>query len=129
MFYGEDHLRITKVRTANGISPVINEVTGLVEKKIVFAPLNPHTKRLFDEQNTRLPTNLKMKIEVVKAYKPEPVQQVVDTSQVDALTLKNLELEAKIKQLEEEKNQTAAAHKQSVENLSETPANVTTKSK
>lgn len=123
MFYGEDHLRITKVRTADGLSPVINPDTGLVEKKVVFAPLNPQSKRLFDEQNTRLPNQLKMKIEVVKAYKPEPAPQVADTSKVDALTLKNLELEARIKQMEEEKHQAMAASKQFVENLSETTAN------
>lgn len=122
MFYAEDHLRITKVRTHNGMSPVINQTTGKVEHKIIFAPLNPSTKKLFEDQNTRLPTDLKMKIEVVKAYKPEPVQAVVDTSKIDALTLKNLELEEKIKQLEEEKLQ-ASANKQVVENIVETSAN------
>lgn len=95
MFFNEDHLQITKVRTNDGISPVIGE-DGKVAKKIVFAPLNPLSKKLLEEQNTRLPTSLKMKIDVIKAYKPEPV---VDTSEVDALKLQILELQAQNKQL------------------------------
>lgn len=110
-FANEDHLRITKVRTADGLSPMIGEDEKPM-KKIITAPLNPQTKKLFEEQNSRLPTSLKMKIEVVKGYKPEPVQQVAhpDNSEL----LKKLEdLEAKNAKLtlelqEKETNATVA---------------------
>lgn len=87
-FANEDHLRITKVRTANGQSPMHGEDERPL-KKIVLAPLNPHTKKLFEEQNSRLPDGLKMKIDVVKGYKPEPVQQVAQ--QDNSELLKKLE--------------------------------------
>lgn len=84
MFFSEDHLRITKVRTLDGLSPV----SGPDEKplkKIIFAPLNKESKKLFEDQNTRLPTSLKMKIEVVPAYKPEPLpaQPLVNVSALE----------------------------------------------
>jgi|SRR6476620_2983013 len=91
MFFNEDHLKITKVRTTDGTSPLIGEDERPV-KKVIFAPLNPQSKKLFEDQNTRLPTNLKMKIEVVKGYRPEaiPAAPAVDISA----------LEARIKELE-----------------------------
>lgn len=109
-FANEDHLRITKVRTADGLSPMIGEDEKPM-KKIITAPLNPQTKKLFEEQNSRLPTSLKMKIEVVKGYKPEPVQQVAQPDNSELL--KKLEdLEAKNAKLtlelqEKETNATA----------------------
>lgn len=94
-FQEEDHLRITKVRTNDGISPVIGEDEKPL-KKIIFAPLNPQTKKLFEEENSRKPNQLKMKIDVVKAYRPEPITQppAVDVSA----------LEERIKALEAENN-------------------------
>lgn len=95
MFFNEDHLRITKVRTTDGISPLMGE-DERPQKKIIFAPLNPQTKKLFEEENSRKPNQLKMKIEVVKAYRPEPIPQApaVDVSA----------LEERIKALEAENN-------------------------
>lgn len=92
MFFNEDHLKITKVRTTDGISPVIGADERPM-KKVIFAPLNPQSRKLFEDQNTRLPTNLKMKIEVVKGYSPEaiPASPAVDVSA----------LEARIKELEQ----------------------------
>lgn len=92
MNFSEDHLKITKVRTTDGTSPLIGADERPV-KKVIFAPLNPQSKKLFEDQNTRLPTNLKMKIEVVKGYRPEaiPAAPAVDVSA----------LEARIKELEE----------------------------
>lgn len=92
MFFNEDHLRITKVRTLDGLSPQIGEDEKPV-KKIIQAPLNKDTKKLFEDQNTRLPNSLKMKIEVVKAYKPEPAP-VAAPVDVSALEKKIAELEA-----------------------------------
>ena len=92
MFFNEDQLKITKVRTIDGTSPLIGEDEKPV-KKVIWVPLNPITKKIFEDQNTRLPTNLKMKIEVVKGYRPEaiPAAPPVDVSA----------LEARIKELEQ----------------------------
>ena len=92
MFFNEDHLKITKVRTTDGTSPLIGEDERPV-KKVIFAPLNPQSKKLFEDQNTRLPTNLKMKIEVVKGYRPEAIP-AAPSADVSAL-------EARIKELEQ----------------------------
>src|SRR5690349_11285817 len=98
MFYSEDHLKITKPRTADGISALMDGER--VAKKIIYAPLNPTTKKAFEEQNTRLPNSLKMKIEVVKAYKPEPVPEIPGPDvndlqrQIDELKKQNAELQA-----------------------------------
>lgn len=94
MFFHEDHLRITKVRTVDGISPLIEDEK--IQKKVIHAPLNPQTKKLFEEENSRKPNQLKMKIEVVKAYQPEPIPQGPSSEVLD--------LQAKIKALEEENN-------------------------
>lgn len=104
-FANEDHLRITKVRTADGLSPIIGEDEKPM-KKIITAPLNPQTKKLFEEQNSRLPTSLKMKIDVVKGYKPEPVQQVAqpDNSELlkklEELQAQNAKLTLELKEKE-----------------------------
>lgn len=110
MFFNEDHLQITAIRTNNGTTPVFDE-QGRPVKKIVFAPKNRDTIRLFEDQNRRLPTHLKMKIDVVRAYKPEPVQTVVDTTEIDDLRLKNLELEKRINDLIESQTKAKEADK------------------
>lgn len=96
MFFNEDHLRITKIKTVNGITPQTGEDERPV-KKVIFAPLNKDTRKLFDDQNKRLPNNIKMKIEVVKAYHPEPVISKTETD--------NSIIEQKNKELEEQKEQ------------------------
>jgi len=97
MFYDQDHLRITKVRTVNGTMPVFDE-QGKVQTKVIFAPDNSHTRKLFDDQNSRLPNQLKMKIERIKGYTPQPAEQFVvqNTAEVDAL-------KAQIEALQKEK--------------------------
>jgi hypothetical protein len=104
MFFNEDHLRITKVKTIDGTSPLIGEDERPV-KKVIFAPLNPLSKKLLEDQNTRLPTNLKMKIETVKAYKPEPIP-AAPAEDVEALKLKLQQLEQENKSLKESKIET-----------------------
>lgn len=84
MFFNEDHLRITKIRTADGLTPLYDSESRPL-KKIVFAPNNALTKRLFNEENDRKPTPLKMKIELVKAYKPEAVVQPQVNDEVEKL--------------------------------------------
>jgi hypothetical protein len=101
MFFQEDHLRITKVKTIDGTSPLIGEDERPV-KKVIFAPLNPLSKKLLEDQNTRLPTNLKMKIETVKAYKPEPVP-AAPAVDVEALQKQLEQLEQENKSLKENK--------------------------
>jgi hypothetical protein len=105
MFFNEDHLRITKVKTIDGTSPLIGEDERPV-KKVVFAPLNPLSKKLLEDQNTRLPTNLKMKIEVVKAYKPESIP-AAPTEDLAALKLRLQQLEQENKSLKENHNEPA----------------------
>lgn len=101
MFFSVDHLRITKVKTINGTTPLTGDDEKPV-KKIIFAPLNRDTKKLFEDQNTRLPNNIKMKIEVVKAYKPEPLP-AGPSEETIALQNKIAELEAQNKALKEQK--------------------------
>jgi hypothetical protein len=57
---------------------------GTQAKKIIFAPNTPVARKLFEDQNTRLPTGLKMKIEVVPGYKPLPVEQGPNVSELQA---------------------------------------------
>lgn len=84
MFFKEDHLRITKVRTADGVTPVFGE-NGKPETKIVYAPDTKETIKLFNELNSRLPTHLKMKLEKVPGYTPQqvPAQPVPDVSALE----------------------------------------------
>lgn len=101
MFSNEDHLRVTKVKTTDGINPVYNDQNQQV-KKVVELPLT--SKKLIEEQNALLPNQLKMKVEVVKAYTPAPVTAVInepvpDTQVID-LQKKIAELEARNKELE-----------------------------
>lgn len=102
MFFNEDHLRVIKVRTADGSTPFMDPVTEKTLKKIVLMPDNPTTRRLLDEQNNLLPTPLKMKIERIPAYKPVPVIQENKNEKTEVLTLKNLELETEVEKLKEQ---------------------------
>lgn len=71
-----------------------------VAKKIIYAPLSKSTKKAFEDQNSRLPNQLKMKIEEIKAYKPEPIPQAPGPDvndlqrQIDELKKQNAELQA-----------------------------------
>lgn len=112
MFFNEDQLKITKVRTSDGISPLMDESGERTLKKIVFLPDNKVTLKLLEEQNTRLPTALKMKIEKVPAYKPVQVNQIDHDKETEALTLKNLELEDEVNKL---KKQMAELQQQKVQ--------------
>lgn len=100
-FSDEDHLRVTKVRTVDGNTPYFDE-QGRPITKTVFMPLNRDTKKLLEEENTRKPNHLKLKIEVMKAYKPTPVP-VAPAVDVDALQKKLNDLEAENKLLKESK--------------------------
>lgn len=84
MFFNEDHLRITKVRTADGLTPVFGE-NGKPETKIVYAPDTKETIKLLQEANSRLPNHLKMKIDKVPGYTPQHVsaQPVPDVSALE----------------------------------------------
>lgn len=100
MFFNEDHLRITKIKTVNGITPQTGDDERPV-KKIILAPLNKDTRKLFEDQNKRLPNNIKMKIEVVKAYKPESI--ISNNENDNSITeQKNKELEEQNKKLLEQ---------------------------
>src|SRR5688572_15386924 len=106
MFFNEDHLKITKVRTADGISPVLG-ADGRVATKVIYAPLNKTTQKSFEEQNTRLPTSLKMKIEVISGYVAS-ANHVIYTPEADELKKKILELEAENLRLSEQLTSTVA---------------------
>lgn len=114
MFFNEDHLRITKVRTNDGTTPVIGEDEKPV-KKIVLAPDNPQTRKLFQDQNTRLPTNLKMKIEPIKGYKPQPISNNESANSILEQKIKELEAQNKIL-LEQQQKLNAEAKNLSSEN-------------
>lgn len=97
MFHNIDHLRITKVRTTDGTTPVIGSDEKPV-KKIIFAPATKDAIKQFNDQNTRLPNQLKMKIEHVKGYTPQPIVQGPDPVIAD-MQRKIEELEAANKML------------------------------
>jgi hypothetical protein len=85
MFFNEDHLRVTKVKTTDGINPFYDSENRVV-KKVIELPLT--SKKLIEQQNDLLPNQLKMKIEVIKAYNPAPLP-----NEVDLLKAKIAELE------------------------------------
>lgn len=106
MFFNEDHLKITKVRTLNGNSPLIKD--GRVQTKVIYAPNNPMVRKLLEEQNTRLLDGMKMKIEVVKAYSQNTPRLEVDVTetndlkkQLEELRKQNAELQTQNKELQE----------------------------
>lgn len=104
MFFNEDHYKVTKVRTLDGTTPLI--VDNVVQTKVVYFPKNPVVKKLLEEQNTRLPNGMKMKIELMNGYvQREAPAVVVDTSETDYLK----------KQLEELRKQNAELDQQNKE--------------
>lgn len=101
MFFAEDHLRITKIKTVNGLTPEFDE-QGRPVKKIVFAPKNRDTLRLFADQNTRLPNHLKMTIEPVKAYNPHAIHNSQQNDEAELLKLQLAALQAENEKLKSE---------------------------
>lgn len=103
MFFNEDHLRITKPITLNGTSAKI--VDGRVVTRIIHLPVT--AERGLIEQNKRLPDGLKMKIERVQGYKPDPLH-----TEADSLRMQLAELMEEKTKLEEQLTQTALAKKE-----------------
>lgn len=77
-FFTEDHLRVQKPQTSNGINPVVGP-DGKIAYKTVFLPIT--AKKFLEKKNAKLPEHLRTKIEVVPGYKPA---QVVDSRLSDA---------------------------------------------
>lgn len=92
MFFNEDHLRITKPISINGLSPKI--VDGKVINRIIHLPLG--AERGLKEQNSRLPDGLKMKIESIKGYTPKPEEVVNNDKEIAALKAELEQLKAGI---------------------------------
>lgn len=92
MFFTEDHLRITKPISINGLSPKI--VDGKVINRIIHLPLTAEAG--LREQNSRLPDGLKMKIERINGYKPTQLEVVNNNKEID-------ELKAELEKLKAEK--------------------------
>lgn len=92
MFFNEDHLRITKPISINGLSPKI--VDGKVINRIIHLPVS--AERGLKEQNTRLPEGLKMKIEKIPGYTPAPAEVVNNNKEIE-------ELKAELEKLKAEK--------------------------
>lgn len=111
MFFNEDHLRITKVKTIDGVTPIYDEQRR-PELKIIYAPDTKETRKLFDEANSRLPTHLKMKIERVKGYTP----QSAPTVNVSDLEKEIAELKAQNAKLIENQQTAKEANKSESEN-------------
>lgn len=94
--FNEDHLRITKPISINGLAPKI--VDGKVITRVIHLPL--HAEKGLNEQNKRLPDGLKMKIEKIPGYKPQPVVAAPDPA-IAEMAKRIAELEAQNKQLSE----------------------------
>lgn len=101
MFFNEDQFKVIKVRTVDGTTPVFTE-KGVPVTKTVWLPANRDTKKLLEEENSRKPNHLKMKIEFVKAYTPAPVPNE-PRADMSALEKRILELEAENKKLQDQK--------------------------
>lgn len=90
MFFNEDHLRITKPISINGLSPKI--VDGKVVNRVIHLPLG--AERGLKEQNSRLPDGLKMKIEIIKGYTPQPAEVINNDKEIEALKTELAQLRA-----------------------------------
>lgn len=64
MFYSQDHIRVTKPLTSNGLNPQVDG-DGKIRTKIIHLPLT--AKKYLEKKNASLPDHLKMKIEVITA--------------------------------------------------------------
>lgn len=93
MFFNEDHLRITKPISINGMTPKI--VDGKVVNRVIHLPLT--AERGLKEENTRLPDGLKMKIERMPGYTAP--QQPTES---DSLKMQLAELIAQNERLQKE---------------------------
>lgn len=92
MFFNEDHLRVTKPISVNGLSPKI--VDGKVINRIIHLPLG--AERGLKEQNNRLPDGLKMSIERIPGYTPKPAEVVSNDKEMEALKAELAQLKAVI---------------------------------
>lgn len=92
MFFTEDHLRITKPISINGLSPKI--VDGKVVNRVIHLPLT--AEKGLKEQNSRLPDGLKMDIKKIPGYTPAPAEIVNNDKEIEAL-------KAELEQLKAEK--------------------------
>lgn len=106
MFFNEDHLRITKPISINGLSPKI--IDGKVVNRIIHLPLT--AEKGLREQNSRLPDGLKMKIEKMPGYKPE-----AQPSETDSLRMQLAELLADKTRLEKELSEKKVGRPKKVE--------------
>lgn len=96
MFYNQDHLRVQRPVTSDGIQLVIDEETNQPLYKVSHLPIT--ALKLLEDRNKTLPKNLKLKIEVIKGMTyQEPAPQQSETEQ--ALLDKVAELEAKLAEL------------------------------
>lgn len=73
MFYDQDHLRVERPLTSDGLQLVIDEVTGKPKSKFYHLPLS--AKPYLELRNTYLPKNLQQKITVIKGRPPGPSQE------------------------------------------------------
>lgn len=79
--FDQDHLRITKPISINGLSPKI--VSGKVVSRTIHLPLN--AEKGLKEQNSRLPDGLKMTIEKIPGYTPKPAEIVNNNTEIELL--------------------------------------------
>lgn len=93
-FTHEDHIRVQKPLTSNGINPILTD-DHRVRYKTTFLPMT--AKKHLDKKNLKLPKHLQMIIEVVPGYRPAPVQ---DNRLSDA-EKRIAELEAQLAEKEE----------------------------
>lgn len=67
MFFNEKHIRVSKPITSNGINPIIDD-RGQIKYKVTHLPFT--AKKHLDQRNAKLPSHLKMKIEVIDFNAP-----------------------------------------------------------
>lgn len=96
MFFNEDQYKVTKVRTVDGITPLI--IDSVVQTKVVFFPKNDLVRKLLEEENTRKPNGLKMKIEIAKGYNPQDIH-VIQRNEAELLKEKIALLEKENEEL------------------------------
>lgn len=87
------YLRVLTPKTSNGVTPIIDEMTGKVVYREDHLPLS--AKKGLEKENKYLPNHLKHKIEEVGAYYPPnqtfvtPVVQATDVPIVEAAPKRN----------------------------------------
>lgn len=94
-FLQQDHLRVQRPVTSDGIQLVLDEETNQPIYKTFHLPLS--AKPYLELRNAKLPKNLQVKIELVKGfvYVPAPPVETEKDKEIEALKAEVAKLKAK----------------------------------